>query len=390
MAAFGTILKRGIAGPIGQVAAKVTPGLGYNLSKVLADTGQKYNLPDLKISEAFGSYQPPKSYVADNSQGVALGATTDTGSYNVPQPNADVANGPTKGFGDILKTTSGGQSGGGGGPLNLTAPAITVPTGGDTNQLRESYALARRGIEGQGQGLDQSYNLSRGDIENAVAESERAATEQKGALENQFGSILRNQLKTFQDTNKQRQGIFSNLGTLESSAYGDAQQRADTDFTAQRTQTDTEKVKALKSVDDELSSYRRQATSELSKLALQYQQGKQAIAQALSQNSLEEAGAIQSQIEQIKQRANDVQNTLINFGNQVALLKQQGADVRSKIGGVNADEYGATVNTRLQDQVKQLSSLAPQQNQFSFTGFIGPDGKRYGSREEYLRMNGVA
>lgn len=387
MAIFGTLLKK--ATPFGGAIAAVKPGLGYSLSKVLADVGQQFNMKDRGVSEFFGGYQPiPKAYAADNSSGQVAGVTTDN---TLPAYNTD-QNKPTTSFGGLKPTTGGqGAGAGGSGSLNLTAPIPdTAGLGDDTGRLREAYGIARSGIESQSRGLDDSYNLSKGDIENAIAESERAAGTQKESLANQYGGILRNQLKTYKDTNAQRSNIFSSLGTLESSAYGDQQQRADSSYNTDITTTDREKVNAIKGVDDELSAYKKQATSELSRFALQYQQGKQALAQALAQNNMEEAGAIKDSIDAMKSRANEIQNTLVNFSNQVALLKANGTDVRAKIGGINADEYAGAVNKSLTNQTNQLASLAPQQDKFSFTGYVGPDGKQYKSREEYQRLQGMA
>lgn len=389
MATFGSALKKGLLGPIGQVAAVATPGLGYNLSKVLADTGQKYNLPDFRISERFGSYQPaPKNYATDNSQGQIAGVSTT----QIPglESTADLSG---LSFGTPYKPATSGQGqggAGGGGAARVTTPTVDTSNGNaDIQQLRDEYGLARRGIEGQGQGLDQSYNLSKGDIENAIAQSEQAATEQKGTLDNQFGSVLRNQLKTYQDTNRQRQNIFSSLGTLESSAYGDQQQRADSNFTTDRTTTENEKIKALKSVDDQLSTYKKQAGSELARLGLQYQQGKQAIAQALSQNNLEEAGAARTALDQIRQKAQSIQDFISNASNTANTLRTQAGDVKKAISGITGNDYAGAVSKALTAQQDQLNGLVPQDNTFSFTGYIAPNGRRYSSEEEYLKLKGA-
>lgn len=389
MAAFGTILKKGLLGPVGQVAAAATPGLGYNLSKVLADVGQKYNLPDFKISEQFGSYQPAaKNYATDNSQGQIAGVSTT----QIPglESTADLSG---LSFGTPYKPATSGQGqggAGGGGAARVSTPTVDTSNGnGDIRQLRDEYGLARRGIEGQGQGLDQSYNLSKGDIENAIAQSEQAATEQKGTLDNQFGNVLRNQLKTYQDTNRQRQNIFSSLGTLESSAYGDQQQRADSNFTTDRTTTENEKIKALKSVDDQLSTYKKQAGSELARLGLQYQQGKQAIAQALSQNNLEEAGAARTALDQIRQKAQSIQDFISNASNTANTLRTQAGDVKKAISGITGNDYAGAVSKALTAQQDQLNGLVPQDNTFSFTGYIAPNGRRYSSEEEYLKLKGA-
>ena len=61
MAVAGTLAKLGVFGPAGQIATKLFPGAGYNISKKIAETGQKLNLGEMHISELFGDFQPVKT-----------------------------------------------------------------------------------------------------------------------------------------------------------------------------------------------------------------------------------------------------------------------------------------------------------------------------------------
>ena len=167
-------------------------------------------------------------------------------------------------------------------------------------------------------------------------------------------------------------GTFSSLGTLDSSSFGEQQYRGDQAFTEQRTNTETEKANAVKSVDDQVLTFTKKAQGELARLALQYQQGKNAIAASLAQNDLNSASAISSALDQIRTRAQDVQNNIINFQNQAALLKAQGYDVRTGIGGVTGNDYAKFVNDLNARQLSSGKTMYQVPNsQVQGSGYIG-------------------
>jgi hypothetical protein len=279
---------------------------------------------------------------------------------------------------------SSGQPSGGGGAVNLQAP-VSAPVDQDAilNQLRSAYSGARSGIEAQNPLLEQSYNTGKADIQTSVDESVAAGEAKKAELGTTFGDLLKQQLRTYQDVGRQRQGTFSSLGSLDSSAYGEQQFRADQDFSDQNNRTKLEQTRQTGAVDSQVNSFKQRATSELSRLAIQFQQGKNAIAQALAQNNIEEAGSIQSALDQIRQRAADVQNSIIEFGNQASLLKAQGVNVRTNIGQISGGDYANQVNgylSNLTNQAKQQYTV-PSDN-VSGQGFIGKSGRRYNSYAE--------
>lgn len=292
---------------------------------------------------------------------------------------------------------TGGQStgGGGGGPaISLTPPVNSYagPSADDvTSQLRAQYGQAAQDIQNQSGLLDSSYNSAKGDITNSLNDAQNATNTQKQTNDQQFGDILRNQLKTYQDLGRQRQGTFSGLGTLDSSAFQEQQFRGDQDLSNQRNQTDLQHQQSTTQIDQAFTSYKTQANSQLGQLAQQYQAGKNAIASALAQNNLQQASAISSALDQLRQRAQDVQNNVIQFANQAALLKSQGAQVQTNIGGINGTQYGNTVQqylTQLLGQGNQQYQV-PQANPTG-QGYIAPNGKKYNSYQDYLTVGGLS
>lgn len=226
----------------------------------------------------------------------------------------------------------------------------------------EAYRQAAERIRSYEPLVEGAYNQGKGDIESAIAQAEQAGATQKQELESGYGQLLRGQLQTYQDLNRQRQGIFSNLGTLDSSAFGEQQFRGDQAYGEQRTQAEQGKVRDLNAVDTTVNQYKTQAQSSLSQLAMQYQSGKNALAQALASNDLEAAASIQDYITSIQSQAQSVSGAA-----QPAV---------SSIRGVTAQAYAPTAL----DQSFQ-SMYAPQQTQNPGQGYILPSGKKF---QDYL------
>jgi len=125
MATFGTLVKSGLFGPAGQLAALLFPGAGYTISKKIAETGQKYNLPEMHISELFGGFQPVK----------VAKAAEDYQTFNWPGPKVD--EGSILGYNNL----SGGGTGGGGGGGGSSGGG-TTDTGTNEEELAKLRWLA--------------------------------------------------------------------------------------------------------------------------------------------------------------------------------------------------------------------------------------------------------
>lgn len=374
---------------------------GKILGGALDKVGTALRLPELGISEKLAGGRTANTGLTQQSQAAGMYYNANNpANYQiygpVPSGQSQYKSAPTTGGaapstgGQTLGASTGSSGGSGGGSygagINLTPPAFadqSQSNNANMDLLRQQYDASRNDINAQNGQLDQSYNLSKGDIENAISQTEQAAQQQKQDQSKLFGDLLRNQLQTYQDTNRQRMGTFSALGSLDSSEFQNQQFKGDQAYAQQRGQTETEQTKTLKQIDDSVVNYRKQATSELSKLALQYQSGKQAIQSALSQNNLQEAGAIQNALDQIRQRAADVQNSMISFANQAALLKAQGNDVRVGIQGTTGNDYAQYINNLLAQQTATGKSMyALPTSGVQGSGYIGQ-----GTSEDQKKKN---
>lgn len=263
------------------------------------------------------------------------------------------------------------------------APAApSAPQNNDSGNylsiLQAQYNAARQNIDSLNPTLDTSYNTAKGDIESAKNAANTTATTQKGNLENQFGGLLKSQIQTYRDLGQQRQGIFSGLNALDSSAYENQQFRADQQLSDQQNNTQLQKTNSLKSVDDQLNAYTQQADSALQNLGSQYQQGKQQLAYSLAQNDIGNAQAVQSYLDQLQQRAAAVQQNMQQWAQQSAILKSQGIDVGNSISGINGDQYASNVSNQLAQARSFGDSLIPQlTSPYTGQGYMGRSGKKY-------------
>jgi len=358
-----------------QQAAKAQTGIGKTVSKIGGITSYIPGAPaDIRIGgggglgAAIAQGVSPKQATPYFSTARAA-EPSGLGSYGEALYSPVMASYPTG------TTTSAGSTG-------TTYPTTTTPTGDlsgnqDLGLVNAGWEEARKYIEAQNPILDQSYALSKGDIEGGITSAEQAGTRQTEDLSKRYGSILANQLRTYQDLGRQRQGVFSSLGTLESSAFGEQQARADQSLGEGRLATEQNQATDIKSVQDTVNSYKQQAQSELGRLALQYQQGKQAISSALANNDIQAAASIKDTIDQIRNRALTISSLL--------------SGTLSSISGVTGEGYATNV-------AKQLASVTSSGNALytlpatstTGEGFIAPDGKKYKNYLEYLNSFGQA
>jgi len=344
-----------------------------------------FRLPEFGITEKIQSVvSPKKPLTAQGGSSLFGSAQVSTGTYGQGlQQQTQAPYGPglnSQGQPTYQPQTSGQGAGAGGGQqFSLQGPTAPQETGqGDIGILRDQYGVARQGLEQQGGQLDQSYALSKGDIEGALGDAQQTATVRKQENDSQFGSLLRQGLQTYQDLNRQRSGIFSNLGSLDSSSFQEQQYRGDQEYGQLRNNTLQQQQRSGSEIDRQFDTYKRQADSELARLGLTYQQGKQQIASAIANNDLSQASAVKGYLDQIRQRAAEVQNMQAQFANQVEMLKAQGVNVKTAIAGQNPDAYQQQFSLQTANQRNALAAITPQQ-QAGVQGqgyIIGKDGKK--------------
>lgn len=374
-------------------------GFKQTLGNFVDTVGTKFKLPEYKLSERIAGASTNNTGVTPQSRQVYTGPVS---KYQAPS-GGNYANN-AQNLGSILSTSdvrpsTGGQSAGGGGGgtggtgagINLQSPDFsnTQDQGAFLSQLRSAYGQTRDAISAQEPLLDQTYNLAKGDIEAENAATMKRGEEQKAGLEKTFGGLLKTANQTYQDLNRSRQGTFSALGTLDSSAFQEQQLRGDQNFGQQVNEIGTTKVQNMKSVDDQVNEYVQKGKSELGRLGIEYQRGKNALRSALAQANLDEAGAIQGALDQMRARAQEVQNSMIGFANQAALLKAQGMDVRTNLGQVTGNDYASSMTSALNQQLASGKNMyGLPQGGVQGQGYISPSNKAK-SEEEQMRLLGM-
>jgi hypothetical protein len=311
--------------------------------------------------------------VANGSQTQNIGpGFGNYGSQDVykPQPTGSVLGITTVGNRVAAPQTGGQPTGGSGGNPNQANNDAYL------QNIKDQYGQNRDYVQNSLlPGAERDYNLAKGDISNALTDAQNTANTQKDSVNTQFGDILKNQVRTYQDLGRQRTGIFSGLGTLDSSAYNEQNFRAGQDLSNQRNETDLQKTKALGGIDQQFSSYQKQAESQLGQLASQYQSGTDSLRNALAQNNIQEAGAIQSALSQIQQQAQELDTNRKNWATQAALLKSQGVDVMGALSAINGNDYGQQVGQQLAQANAFGKSLIPQVTGLNTAGYINTNKK---------------
>lgn len=374
-------------------------GFKQTLGNFVDTVGTKFKLPEYKLSERIAGASTNNTGVTPQSRQVfsAPVSTYQTGGGGGNYTNNAQNLGQTLGLSTSYNPNTGGQSSGGGGGggsiggINLQSPDFsnTQDQGAFLSQLRSAYGQTRDAISAQEPLLDQTYNLAKGDIEAENAATMKRGEEQKAGLEKTFGGLLKTANQTYQDLNRSRQGTFSALGTLDSSAFQEQQLRGDQNFGQQVNEIGTTKVQNMKSVDDQVNEYVQKGKSELGRLGIEYQRGKNALKSALAQANLDEAGAIQGALDQMRSRAQEVQNSMIGFANQAALLKAQGMDVRTNLGQVTGNDYASSMTSALNQQLASGKNMyGLPQGGAQGQGYISPSNKAK-TEEEQMRLLGM-
>ncbi len=386
MAAFGTVLRSNVGKLLTPFGTPSVPkGTGYNISQTIANLGHQLNLPELHISEAFGNAVP----VAKASDGggqapQVLSKMTDTPS----QPSVTFNDLLTKPqyaptSKSIVLPSSGGQgaAGGAGAPQGQGGDPYQS---NDLGELRNSFAGLRSTIEGQLPGLEADYNRTKGDVQAAIDRAKGSYDQSTQDINKGYGENLRSLIQTDQELRQKNRNVFSGLNTLDSSSYQDSYNKADQNFVDTQGSLQNEKEKQLRDADSQYKAYESQANSQLASLGSQYLQGKQALQQAIAQNRLDEASTIQNYIAQIKDRANQVNDSLNTFKLNAAQLMAQGVDVVGNLNKINRSGLDQTFGRYLSGTYNPgMASLNYTTPSITGQGYItGKSGKKYNSLAE--------
>jgi phosphopantetheinyl transferase len=176
-------------------------------------------------------------------------------------------------------------------------------------------------------------------------------------------------------------GMYSGLGSLDSSSYADYQNKNEQQLKEGQLQTQLEQSKQTKSVDDQFNNYKQQALSALQSYGTQYQQAKNGISQAMAQGNINEASALAQAAQEAQNQYNSIQDNMRNWASQSAILKAQGIDVSGALAGINGDQYAQNAQNQLTQASNYGASLMPKMNQM--LAFIGDDKKNRNPYQQY-------
>jgi len=334
-----------------------TNWFGTILTNILNKAGVQshpgaWGTPDIGLTELLQGSNAPR-----NMQGGSTLRNVTTQEY-LPSNFRTAEQIKAASGGQVLgSTTTGG--GGGGGNLDLGSPTTTPVDASNADASLAAWQAARQRILDQGPLLDQSFVQGKTDIQDSIDSANRSAATQTDINNSAYGDLLRGNLQTYQDTNRSRQGIFSNLGTLDSSAFQEQQFRGDQTFGQNKSSIEQDQVRTNTGIQNTLTDFTNKAKSGLAYLAIQYQAGKNALSSALAQGDIAGAQDVSAALADIRQKAADINNVIITFQNQANLYKTLGYNVTTTVPTYNATGITPGLTNSFGDQLKNIQNMTP-------------------------------
>lgn len=354
----------------------------FGISEGIADlTGKSRNAQG--GSDLFGqklrtnAQQPTKSVAGANTSRVTPQMDTDqqtfqnyidsqkTGTYNtgangIPNPSSS-------GEG----VSGGGDSGGGYDYLGA---------------LRNAFGQARGALEGIFPTYDADYANSEKNVNSQVDTARQTKEAQDQADELTYGKSLRSLLQSDNELKQRRQGVFSALNSLDSSAYRDDVTKGDQALLENQQELESEKRRYQQERLKEFTAYENNAKSQLSAYQNEINRAKQSLKQAIASVNMDEAESIQNYIDKISNEAQQVQSNLQATAMNIAQLQAQGVDVVGNLSKMNMGQFANTFGQNLANRVSQVTQRysLPQQA-MAGSGYINPKtGKAYTDEERRL------
>lgn len=347
--------------------------------KAISTVGSAIHAPQLAPGglgsqlQSYGGYFSPPQAHADYSPS---GPTANISNFG-NKPGVDYA-GPAA-FQSYAQGGAAPSTGGQPAAPSGGSPAPSGPSSSDQSyldSLRGAYNNVSQNLQSLAPGLDDAFNKGQSAIQASVDQNQQGANDQKANLDSSYGDALKGTVQTYNDLGRQRQGTFSALGSLDSSAYQDATLKGQQELTDNQAKLTRDQSQQKNAVDTAFNTYKQNATSQIAGLAQQYQQGKVALANAISNNDLNSAQAIQSAISGIQSQAQQIQQNILNFGLKASELQAQGFDVGKTISSINGSQF-------LSPYLQQLASAKAIGNNTYVTpstgthasGYIGTNNK---------------
>lgn len=381
MATFGTLLKGMIPG-----LALVPKGTGDKVAQFIANTGQKYKLPEVKLSEQFGNYQPiPKAYaqsapVTKNVQGASTSKVTSQMDANQQQ------------FQNYVDSQKGTYNTGSGSSVVPSSSGESVSGGGDSGGY--DYLGALRNLFGQSKGAleamlptyDSDYANYEKNATSQIDTATQTKEQQDQADEATYGKSLKSLLQSDRELKQRRQGVFSGLNSLDSSAYRDDVTKGDQALLENQQELEGEKRRYSQERSRELTTYVNDVKSKLGAYSNEISRAKQGLQQAIASVNMDEASSIQNYIDKITSEAQQLQSNLQATAMNLAQLQAQGTDV---VGNLSKMNMGAFANTFGQNLAKRVGEITQRyslpQQAVAGSGYINPStGKSFTDEERRL------
>lgn len=342
---------------------------GTNLRNMIggavSNVGRALKLPEFGISEAISGQPAPR-------QSAVRGANTVAGPTYVNSGNslAGFQNNGGYGGGGAYAPATGGQAaapqGSGGGQPSQPGPDQYL------QQLRDAFG-------GQKQSFENQINSYNGDLTNAQTSTDQSlkAAQDAKAQQDQgdsvlYGQNLKNLLQSNQELSQRRQGTYSALGSLDSSAFQQDTAKADQALLDNQQQLGSQRDTALHNRESQYNSYANDAQSKLLAYRQEIARAQEGLRGAQSGVDLNQANSIQSYQQGMQQQEQQLAQQRQALAMNLAQLQAQGVDVIGNLNKTNIGDYSKQFGANLQNQLAQGTAryqtpTAPQTQ----SGFIG-------------------
>lgn len=360
--------------------------------------GSWFGLPEFGVTEKIGSLlgSPTTKQGGSNIFGSQIkskamqpsvqGART---SSVTPQKDAD-----QQAFQNYVDSQKGTYNTGSGSSVVPSSSGESVSGGGDSGgydylgALRNSFGQSKGALEAMLPTYDSDYANYEKSINSNIDTALQTKTAQDQADEVTYGKSLKSLLQSDRELKQRRQGVFSALNSLDSSAYRDDVTKGDQALLENQQELESEKKRYMDDRQKEYTAYENNAKSQLGAYKNEINRAKQGLQQAIASVNMDEAASIQNYIDKLNSEAQQVQSNLQATALNLAQLQAQGTDVAGNLSKLNMGQFANTFGQNIANRVGQLTSkyTLPSQNAQG-SGYIGRSGKRYNSEQEAMVNN---
>lgn len=337
-------------------------------------------------SNLYGSQIKSSAQTKPKTNSVQGASTTQLTGYNTPIPGKyGVSTGGTynqaggSSQGTVVPSTggegvSGGGEGDGGGGYDYLGA------------LRDSFSKSRGALESILPTYDTDYANYEKNINSQIDTARQTKEAQDQQDELTYGKSLRSLLKSDNELKQRRQGVFSSLNSLDSSAFRDDVTKADQSLLENQQALEVEKRNYLQERQREFTAYENQAKSQLNAYQTEIQRAKASLQQAIASVNMDEAASIQNYIDKLSSEAQQVQSNLFGLATNLAQLQAQGVNVASNLRGMNMGQFANTFGQNIANKIGQVTSrYTLPQNKMVGSGYINPrTGAAYTDEERRL------